>query len=154
MKLFLLLTVLIPTILLATTAPFHPYEKAKNTAQDALITTAGSDIDSLEAVIGSPSTDGKVMKQSIRATFDTQVDGSDVGAYDLGEDLPANAVITNAWLYTVTQFVDGGSGSLAVHCEDANNIYNAADYTGNAAKSIVLGTATYNAPVANIAAAC
>jgi len=78
-------------------------------------------------------------KRMARATYDVAVEGGAIGAYSLGVSLPANAIITRSWFYTVTQFTDAGAGTVALHCQTANNIYNAADITGNAAGVMVTG---------------
>jgi len=61
------------------------------------------------------------------------------------------------WFYTVTQFVDAGAGTVAISCEDANNLYTATDITGIAVGTITAGAADGHAAatfVGSIAAAC
>lgn len=80
----------------------------------------------------------------------------DSGVHALGSYLPKNAVITRSWIYVVDQLVDNGTGTLAIFCEDANNIKTATDMTGSAAGAKVEGQSTgaASAFVAGIAADC
>jgi hypothetical protein len=89
--------------------------------------------------MASINADGLNQKRVARATYDVAVDLGTVAAHGLGVNLPAKAVITRSWFYTVTQFTDAGSGTVALHCEDANNIYSAADITGIAAGTVTDG---------------
>jgi hypothetical protein len=78
------------------------------------------------------------------------------GAITTGVNLPAKAVIEKAYFRIETQLTDAGSGTLAVSCEDANNILTAADQTGVAggvflASNITGASATM---VDDIAATC
>lgn len=77
-----------------------------------------------------------------KAIYDVDTDGGTIAAHGLGVYLPAHAIIKQAWFYTDTQFVDGGSGTVALHCEDANNIYSAADVTGITAGTTTSGVST------------
>lgn len=88
--------------------------------------------------------------------YDFAVDGGAIGAITTGVTLPAKAIITDCYFRVETQLVDAGSGTLAVSCEDANNIFSAADFTGNAAGSFVAGAplGTVATMVDDIAAAC
>lgn len=92
----------------------------------------------------------------LKVTYDVDVDGGGVGAHALNAYLPANALIIQDWFYIDEQFVDGGSGTVALSCEDANNIYSAADITGNAVGAVVSGVSTGTAAnmKAAIAARC
>lgn len=88
--------------------------------------------------------------------YDFAVDGGAIGTITTGVDLPALAIIEQCWFRVETQLVDAGAGTLAVTCEDANNIFSAADFTGNAAGSIVAGAplGTVATMVDDIAASC
>lgn len=88
--------------------------------------------------------------------YDFAEDGGAIGAINTGVSLPAKAVIEQCWFRVETQLVDAGAGTLAVSCEDANNIFSAADFTGNAAGSIVAGAplGTVATMVDDIGAAC
>lgn len=108
----------------------------------------------VEADVASYDGDGLLFKRVARVTYDVAVDGGTAGTYDLGVDLPVGALLEESVIYIETQFVDGGSGTVAIHCEDANNILSAADITGNAAGSIIDGSITEDARVAAISAAC
>lgn len=96
-------------------------------------------------------------KKVARVIFDTKsgTNGA-VGAHGLGAFLPAKAIITRSYLYVVTQFSDTGSGTVALHCEDANNIKTATDITGTAAGGLIEGESTgaTSAMKAGIANAC
>lgn len=100
--------------------------------------------------------DGNPALRVARFTYDTAVNGGTIGARGLGVFLPANAMIVRSYLYVVTQFVDGGSGTVALSCEDANNIKTATDITGSAAGAFIEGQSTgaASAFVASIAARC
>jgi trimeric autotransporter adhesin len=101
--------------------------------------------------------EGNYAKKIARFVFDQAVDGATIGAHLTGVSLPAKAIITNSWFYTKTQFADTGSGTVAISCEDANNIFTATDITGNAAGTIVAGASDGGAAatfVGGIAAAC
>jgi hypothetical protein len=87
--------------------------------------------------------EGLFGKRIARVEYDvTGGDSGGVGAHGLGVTLPASAIITRSFFFVKTQFVDGGAGTVALHCEDANNIYSAADITGNAAGALVEGVST------------
>ena len=88
--------------------------------------------------------------------YDFDVDGGAIGSITTGVTLPAKAIITDCYFRVETQGVDAGSGTLAVSCEDAGNIFAAADFTGNAAGSFVAGAplGTVASMVDDIAAAC
>lgn len=77
-----------------------------------------------------PTADGNNAGRMIRAVYDVAVDLGTIGAHLLGVSLPANSIITRSWFFTVTQFVDAGSGTVALSCEDADNILAAVDITG------------------------
>ena len=75
----------------------------------------------------------------VRATYDEAIDGGGIAAYDLGEDLPANAIVTQVYFQIITQFVDGGSGTVALSCAGANDLFSAADITGDSGGVINAG---------------
>lgn len=95
-------------------------------------------------------------EQTLRVPYDVAVNGGSVGAHGLGKYLPAKAIVTQAWFYTVTQFTDSGTGTVAISCEDANNLYTATDITGITATTVTAGAATGSAAsmVKGIAAPC
>jgi len=88
--------------------------------------------------------------------YDFDVDGGSIGAITTGVNLPAKAVIEKCFFRVETQLVDAGAGTLAVSCEDADNILTAADQTGVAdgvfLASNITGTAANM--VDDIAATC
>jgi hypothetical protein len=77
-----------------------------------------------------------------KVVYDVAADGGTIGARGLGVFLPAKALIKQAWFYVDTQFVDAGTGTVALSCEDANNIYTATDITGQAVGTVTSGAAT------------
>lgn len=134
-NLILLLTCLFTLNALAVKAPFKPKD-------EKLISEGVMSLSEKSMVIGSANgvalseslgSDGTMQKRIARATYDVAVDGGTTAAHLLGVKIPANAIMVRSWFYTVTQFVDAGAGTVALHCETANNIFSAADITGNAA---------------------
>lgn len=131
-------------------------------AVDFVIPEVQNKFDSVDSNISTINTaltqtaDGNLAKRVARATWDFAEHGGDIGAIDLGVNLPAKSLINFAYFYVVTQVTDGGSGTGALHCEDANNLYSAADVTGNASGTIVLGVPQNSAAtmVKDIAAEC
>lgn len=64
--------------------------------------------------------------RQVRAVFDTAVGtNAAAGAHGLGVYLPANSTITRGWM-TISRHFDGAA-TIALHCEDANNIFTATD---------------------------
>lgn len=97
-------------------------------------------------------------KRSVRAIYDTaaSIGSASVGAHTLGVTLPAGAVITRSWFVVDTQFGSvSGSGTVAIHCETANNIFTATDIDGSAAGTLTEGASTGAASAfKKITAAC
>lgn len=89
--------------------------------------------------------EGKIVERVARVIYDVATDLGTAGAHTLGVKLPANTLITRSYLYIVTQFVDAGAGTVALHCEDANNIKTATDITGTAAGGLIEGASTGSA---------
>jgi len=83
--------------------------------------------------------DGLHLKRIARATLDCVASSCVAGSVSMGVSLPAFALIQRSYWFTVTQFVDGGAGTVALECEDSGNIFAAADITGNADGSFVEG---------------
>jgi hypothetical protein len=104
----------------------------------------------------SGSTDGLYVERIAFFTYDVAVDLGTVTTHGLGVTLPAKAVITQSWYKIITQFSDSGSGTVALSCEDANNILTAGDITGISANTITTGASTGSAAtmVRGIGAAC
>jgi len=121
---------------------------------DATMSSAGAmslganTVDSSELVNGSvdeahlavPTADGLMSVRVARVTFDCGTDDCSVGTLAGSQTLPANAMIMKAWFRVDTQFVDGGAGTVAIHCEDANNLFTATDITGSADGTITTGS--------------
>ena len=133
-KLLFIVTCLFALNSFAIKAPFMPKDadlidqSIMDLADKSLLVGNTSGKASAEA-IGS---DGSMQKRIARATYDVAVDGGTIAAHLLGVKIPANAIMVRSWFYTVTQFVDAGAGTVALHCETANNIFSALDITGNA----------------------
>lgn len=143
---FLLLFLLV-NVCFATSAPFHPYEEVRFKAIE-------DTTDRIDDITAEQTADGINVVRVARVQYAVATDGGGIGAHTLGVTLPAKSIITESIFYTDVQFTDSGSGTVALSCEDANNIYTATDITGNAVGTLVQGTAKYDAPVAAIAAAC
>lgn len=125
---------------------------------DANVTTAKiADANVTQAKLSAYNVEGLHAKRIARVTYDVATDLGTIGAHALGVTLPAKSIILQTWFYTVTQFVDAGAGTVAISCEDANNLYTATDITGIADGSITAGAADGHAAatfVGNIASAC
>ena len=151
---------LIALFLLASTAFAVDFVAAevdtKFAELDASIATNVTNVSTNTTDLAGASADGNHVKRVARATWDFAADGGAIGAIGLGVTIPAKALINFAYWYTVTQVTDGGSGTGALKCEDANNLFTAADVTGNAAKVVVLGIPQNSAAtmVKDIGAAC
>jgi len=136
-----------------------PEVQAKFDALDSSISTLNSATAAgavTEDKLAVPTADGLNAYRVARATWDFAEHGGAQTAIGLGVTLPAKSVIEHAYFYTVTQVVDGGAGTGALSCEDANNLYSAADVTGNAAGTLVEGIADGDVAnfVTGIANAC
>jgi hypothetical protein len=94
--------------------------------------------------------------KTVKFTYSVATNGGGIGAHLLQAKLPAKAVITRSYLRIDTQFVDGGTGTVALSCEDANNIKTATDITGSSAGAFIEGQSTGAASAfsSSIAAEC
>jgi len=139
-----------------------PEVQAKFDALDASVasnlSTSGTNSASITTLNSymTQTADGLLARRVARATWDFSTDGGAAAAYDLGVNLPANSIINHAYIYVAEQVVDGGAGTGALHCEDANNLYSAADVSGSAAGSFIDGIPDNTAAnmVAGIASEC
>lgn len=104
-----------------------------------------------ESMIQASATAGLGLVRVARATYDTAASNGTIGAHALGVTLPAKAVMLGGVIQIVTQFQDSGSGTVALHCEDAGNIKAATDITGSAAQALI---ATETMPLGAIGSAC
>jgi hypothetical protein len=110
-----------------------------------------------QVAVASQSTSGISTLKVARFTWDCgSGSGCPIGATALDAALPAKAVIIRSWLRVTTQFADTGTCTIAISCEDANNIKTATDITGSAAGAFIEGQSTgaASAFIASIAAAC
>ncbi len=123
---------------------------------DKVLTTMVLDGTLLEADLTAVGANGLHAHRTARATLNCAASGCSVGAHLLGVSLPAKALITRSYIYVKTQFTDTGTCTVAVSCEDANNIKTATDITGTAAAGFIEGQSTgaASAFVAGIASTC
>jgi hypothetical protein len=160
MKMFLVLSLLVAQAFAQDTAPFQPEVYQRFTTNESTASTMRTDLDAsrigTSASAAAYAADGLGQKRVARATYNVATNLGTIGSHLLGVSLPAKAMITQAYFYVVTQFVDAGAGTVALTCEDAGNIFAAQDVTGIAAGGKATGTPTGSAAnmVAAIGAAC
>lgn len=99
-------------------------------------------LDDISATADYAVQEGHFQVRVAKAIYDVSTDLGTIAAHPLGVYLPAKALIKQAWFYIDQQFVDAGSGTVALHCEDAGNIFAAADITGSAIATITSGVQT------------
>lgn len=101
-------------------------------------------------------TDGNYALKVAKASYSFADGDLAVGAHSLGVNLPAKAVIVRSYIRVTLQMVDTGTCTVAISCEDANNIKTATDITGSAAGAFIEGESTGAASAfkASIAAEC
>lgn len=132
-------------------SPFAPHvDQRFDEVEDA--------VDALEALPSNTSytAEGISNLRVARFNYSVATDGGTIASRGLGVTLPAKAVIVRSYLRIDTQFVDGGSGTVALSCEDANNIKTATDITGSSAGAFIEGQSTgaSSAFISSIGAAC
>lgn len=69
----------------------------------------------------SGSADGHYVQQLAQATYNFAVQTGATGTYDLGVSIPANAIITRSYLYSITKPTTSASGTLAFYCNSSTN---------------------------------
>ncbi len=106
-----------------------------------------------------PVASGIDVPRRAHAIFDVSTGGhTATGTYGLGVFLPAKAIIMRSWLYTVT--LSSGStaplSTIAIQCEDANNIKTATNLTNSSADTFIEGESTgaVSAAKTSIASPC
>jgi len=72
----------------------------------------------------STASDGLLISRIARGTYDV-ADGGAPGTHSTGVTIPDNAIITKAWVETITAGVRGSSGTIAFHVQSANDILSA-----------------------------
>lgn len=157
-----LLITLIATVALAANSPYPPWidKVTGDITFDANGVTAIGAGEVTEAQLAplSGSVDGLGVKRVATFIYDSALDGVSAAGHGLGVSLPAKAVITRSFFKVITAFTYSGSanGTLALHCEDANNIYTATANSGQTANTFVEGASTgaASAFVRGIGAAC
>lgn len=156
----LVLTLALSSVAMATISPYNAEQQARFLALEnqRAESFSGDATGSSTGVITlkSLAADGLLAKRTARATLNCASSGCSVGAHGLGVTLPAAAVVTQSYIYVVTQLTDTGTCTVAISCEDANNIKTATDITGSAAGAFIAGQSTGTAAsmVSGIAAAC
>lgn len=112
----------------------------------------------VEADLEDQDGEGLYAQRVARFIYDVAADGGATGARSLGVQLPANAVITRSYFKIITAFTSGasGGGTVALSCEDANNIKTATDLSSSSKNAFLEGQSTgaSSAFVRGIAAAC
>lgn len=96
-------------------------------------------IDALEA--NSSGLEGaSLTKKYAKAVYDVSVDGGESATeYDLGIDLPADAVVTSVLVYINTLFADSGTGSVKLECKGSGDLMAYRDLTASPVNSILFG---------------
>lgn len=74
-----------------------------------------------QGIYPAGSADGHYAKQLVKATYDFSKQGGSVGSIDLGVAIPANAIETRSYLYSVTQPTTSASGTLAFYCASSSS---------------------------------
>lgn len=103
----------------------------------------------------SPVTNGLQKMKVARVAFDGATMGASGTNTSLGVTLPANALLWDGVIYTSSTM--GGSGSIALTCEDAGNIKavtTASTFSTTGTKTALAMTGTAASAVSSIAAAC
>lgn len=134
--------------------------------QGTAVTSTGAELNLLDGVTAtsgeinqvdadSQSTDGTLVQKIVRTTLDCNTAACESGAtIDLGEDLPAFTILQETAIAIVE--AQAASATVAVQCEDANNIITAKDFTGSASGEVLVGTfdGTVTNWTMNVASAC
>ncbi len=132
--------VLFATVMAFAQSPFPPWLK-RVTANDMAPMSAGEGIQT---------------KRVATFIYDTATDGATATGHGLGVYLPANSVITRSSVKIITQFADSGFSTVALSCEDANNIRSAEDLTAHSANTFIEGRSSGTAAgfIRDIGALC
>jgi hypothetical protein len=158
-KITLVLMVLCISILVQARSPIPPWvtgligdvtiDRAGTTSIAPLAIAgteiAGDSIDSTKVLDGTLAeadllpydADGSLVQRVVRTTYDFALHGGTIGTIDLGDTLPANALVSRVDAYVATQLVDAGAGTIALECEDAANLEAATDHSGVAAGAMI-----------------
>lgn len=141
-------------------APYMPESDKRFSDAEIAATALAARTTILEALPASVSqgTNGIMNVRSARFTVDCTTSGDcSVGAHSLGVALPANALIVSSYFYTKTKPVTTGGATMAISCEDANNIFSALDVSSKQSGEKFIGAAAITSGstiVSSIAAAC
>lgn len=89
------------------------------------------------------SADGIAVKHYAKATYDFAKKGGAIGTIDLGVGLPANAIITRSYIYSITAPTAGVGGTLAFQCQNAGDVLAATGFASfGAAGASIDGAST------------
>lgn len=69
----------------------------------------------------SGAADGHYVQQEAQATYNFATQTGATGNYDLGVSIPANAIITRTYAYSITKPTTSASGTLGFYCNNNNN---------------------------------
>jgi len=124
-------------------APYQPEVDSRFNTVEELVSEANNDEDGIKTL------------HLARATLDCG-SGCAVGGHSLDVSLPAKSLIKHVYGLAVTQGVSVSGGTVALFCEDANNLISARNMTSYASGSAFFGAplGTSGTVVGNIAAEC
>lgn len=71
-------------------------------------------------------------KKYARVVYDVALNGGESVSHPLDATLPADAVITDLWVYIDTKFTDDGTSSLALQCGGTRNLMDYQDIAADA----------------------
>lgn len=140
-KLLCLIFLVFATVSFGAPSPFTPKD-------EQLINKKAMKLSEFSVVAGDENgrakaygvgAEGNQLLRLARAEYDVSSDGGTIGAHGLGVYLPAKALIIRSFFRIDTVFSDSGAGTVALSCEDADNLYAAADITGNSTGVLVTG---------------
>lgn len=139
-------------------APFIPEVDSRFNTLENQQSTNATNITNLQALPANASytADGLSNMRVLRVTYDFAVNGGATGTINLGQALPAKALIKQVWSYTTTAPLSGGTPAVTLLCEDAANLMASVDLTTYTIGTIHAGveTGVAGTMVAAIAASC
>lgn len=96
-----------------------------------------------QGVYPQGSVDGVAIKHYAKATYDFAKSGGAVGTIDLGIGLPANAIITRSYVYSITAPTGSVGATLAFQCQNASDVLAATGFASfGAAGASIDGAST------------
>lgn len=94
--------------------PFMPEEDARFNALEQ-----GNHLLNNKFPMGSA--DGHWVQQEAQATYDFAKNTGGIANYDLGVPIPAGAIVTRSYLYSITKPTTSASGTLSFYCSNSAN---------------------------------